>query len=123
MHHQVKHKAPAQVVKLGEGTMNTVYEIAAKFNTKVANLKDDELYISRYGKELREAATAALKTPIVCTAKEFGERFGHLFPASTDWSRVADNAPEDIFVWCFSTSSSISNTRRKHIDAMPLAKI
>lgn len=103
--------------------MNTVFEIAAKYNTAVARLKDDEIYKSRHGKELRAAAAAAIDKPIVCTAKEFGERYGNLFSATTNWSRVADNDPEDVFVWCFSTSTSSFDTKRKHIDPMPVGKI
>jgi len=111
------------VVKVRTTAMNTIFEIAAKYNAKVANLKDEELYKSHHGEELRAAAAAAIDKPIVCTAKEFGERYGKFFSATANWSSVADNDPEDVFVWCFSTSTSSANTKRKYIDAMPIAKV
>ncbi len=99
-----------------------VYELASKYNKEVSNLKDNELYKSRHGEELRAAATAAINNPIICTAAEFGEKYGHLLP-NTNWERVADHNPEDVFLWAFQSVGSYMNTARKNINAVALYKV
>lgn len=100
-----------------------VYELASKYNTDVSNLKDNELYKSRHGEGLRAAAAAAINNPIVCTAAEFGEKYGHLFPKTDNWERVADHNPEDVFLWAFAEVGSYMNTARKNIHAVALYKV
>ena len=100
---------------------NNVMEIARSKNMEVANLKDWQLYKTRHGMELREAARKAIDNPIICTAGEFGEMFGDLFPNHAKWDAVADCAPEDLFVWCFHVSHI--KTKRRDICVYALAKV
>lgn len=99
------------------------YELASKYNTEVANLKDNQLYKSRHGEELRAAAAAAINNPIVCTAAEFGEKYGHLFPKTHNWANVADHNPEDVFLWAFDAVGSHMTTARKNIYVIALYKV
>ncbi|MDE5651300.1 MAG: hypothetical protein K2I35_09960 [Duncaniella sp.] len=104
-------------------TTEEIYKIAEKYNQKTASLKDGEIYISRNGRELREFAKTAVNSPIIGTAKEIGEKFGHLLPG-TNWESVADHAPEEVFVWAFDSSTPrYSVTKRNNIVIVPIGTI
>lgn len=93
-------------------------EAAKKYNVRVAALKDRELYLSRFGRELRAEAAAAIENPIVGTAAEIAERFGKYLHLS---GRVADHDADEVFVWAFNEESSLySWTDRKNISIFPI---
>lgn len=97
---------------------------AKRNNIEVANLNDSQLYLSRNGRELRDAAREAIETPIICTAAEFGCRFGHLFPADRNWSHVADHDADEIFVWSFSVGAApLHGSNRRPINATAITTI
>ena len=59
--------------------------------------------LSAKGKKLRDIAKEALKTPIVGTAAEIGERFKAFTEPWTEWTNVADHEPGEKFVWAIHT--------------------
>lgn len=91
---------------------------AMKRNAEVAQLTDDRLYKSLHGRELRDAAREAVRNPIICTAKEFGARYGHLLPSSAAWRHVADMEPNKVFLWCFTISWRYYSAT-KRVDIVP----
>lgn len=100
------------------------FKAAAYSNGKVASLKDHQLYKSLHGYELRQCAKEAIESPIVGTAKDIGERFGHLHPDYYRWERVADHDADDRFVWAFMSSKrAYAKTRREDIIITPICKI
>lgn len=97
---------------------------AAKRNAEVAALTDNQLYISRAGRELRAAATAALEAPVIATAPQIRERYGKLLEKSVigiNLDAVADHKPEEIFVWSFFADKGAS--RKRNISIAAIAKI
>lgn len=101
--------------------MKNAFEIARYYNTRVATLKDSQLYLSRQnGRELRALAAEAVETPIVGTAKEIGEKYGKYFN-HVNWSKVADHDPEEVFVWAFDSSRpTYSTSSRQDINIVPI---
>lgn len=93
--------------------MKNSIEIATRHNAEVATLKDTQLYLSRNGIALRNAAKEAVEKPLICTAAEIGARFGKFFP-HTNFSAVADHKPEEVFVWAF-YAHKCCGTRRRDI--------
>lgn len=79
----------------------TTLEIASRKNHEVAALRDDQIFVSRKGRERRAAALAATESPIIGTASEIGERYGHLFASDYNWRAVADHAADEVFIWSF----------------------
>lgn len=77
----------------------THFEIASKRNNEVANLSDNQIYVSRDGRELRGIAREAVANPIICTAREFGERYGRYFAADVNWASVADHDADEVWLW------------------------
>lgn len=102
------------------GIMKNSIEIAAIHNAEVAALKDTQLYISRNGIALRNAAKEAIEKPLVGTASEIGARFGKFFPTA-NFAAVADHKPEEVFVWAFFTDKRY-NTRRRDITIACIGK-
>lgn len=97
---------------------------AAKRNAEVAALTDNQLYISRAGRELREAAKKAMHSPIIATAPQIRERYGKLLEKSVigiNLDAVADHKPEEIFVWSFFADKGAS--RKRNISIAAIAKI
>lgn len=77
----------------------TNIEVANKLNNEVANLSDNQIYVSRNGRGLREIARQAVANPIICTAREFGERYGRYFAADVNWASVADHDADEVWLW------------------------
>lgn len=81
--------------------MNDVYAIAKIMNEHTASQKDWRLNAT--GRKLREIARNAIDFPIVGTAREIGDKFSSLDLRCTNWDKVADHRPEDVFVWAIDT--------------------
>ena len=97
---------------------------AAKRNAEVAALTDNQLYISRAGRELRAAATAALEAPVIATAPQIRELYGAYLEKSVsgiNLDAVADHKSEEIFVWAFIADKCAS--RKRNISIAAIAKI
>lgn len=99
--------------------INSLIEVANRFNSKVASLKDWRL--NKAGKHAREIAAKALTSDILIgTAKEIAARFPELFRPTDNMIRVADCDENDRFVWAFSTSKY---TGRTDLQIFPLGPI
>ena len=97
---------------------------AAKRNAEVAALTDNQLYISRAGRELREAAKEAMYSPIIATAPQIRERYGKWLEKSVigiNLDAVADHKPEEIFVWAFMADKGPAH--KYNISIAPITKI
>lgn len=70
-------------------------------NERTASQKDWRLNAT--GKKLREIARNAIDYPIIGTAREIGDKLGTLDAWRTNWDKVADHHPDDVFVWAIDT--------------------
>lgn len=105
-------------------TATEAISFAAKRNAEVAALTDNQLYLSRAGRQLREAANTALESTIIATAPQIRERYGAMLDKSTPGitlDAVAGNNPEDKFVWAFVAVKG--HARKYNISIAPIAKI
>lgn len=93
-------------------TTESIISIANTFNAKAANLKDSQIYKSRFGRELREIAHEAIENPIIGTAAEIGEKYGMYCPGN--YTKVADHSPEDVFVWAVAANKPFYVKTRRH---------
>lgn len=100
------------------------FAFAYNRNAEVAELADEQLYLSRAGRELREAAKEAVYSPIIATAPQIRERYGAWLEKSVigiNLDAVADHKPEDKFVWAFMADKGAS--RKYNISIAPITKI
>lgn len=89
-----------------------------KKNAEVAQLPDYRLYISNYGRERREIAGKAIHEPLICTAKQFARRYGHIFPNFGAWAHATGKKYNEVFLWCFTISPRYYSAT-KRVDIVP----